>query len=210
MERDQYANNTAAHSRITWGAIFGGAFVAFVTMMLLNTFGLAVGLTGQEGVGTGFAIWAVIVALLALFAGGYAMSFLESNVRREHVMMQGVILWGVVVFGLLMLAVTGLQMGITAVLGTAGAVAGQVSPEQLTALGNQLGLTEQELQQLQAQAGEAVEGAPAAWWSLLAMIVSLAAVIGGAISGLKARPPVSGSGRMQQERPLRSTDRTAS
>jgi len=209
MERESYIEGgRTVQSGMAWGPIFGGVFVAFVVMIILNTLGLAVGLTGQEGVGTGFAIWSIVVALISLFAGSYAMSFLEANASREHVMIHGVVLWGVLLFGLLILAAAGLQVGVAAILGTANIAAGQID---LGAFANQLGMTQQELREMQAQAQENLPGAPGVWWTLVGMLASLGAVLAGAAAGFKRRAiPVSYKPtNLRGERPLQSRSRTS-
>src|SRR5690606_8019086 len=102
-----------SRSRIGWGAVFSGLLVAFVLTLVLNAFGVAVAVTGAGEVGTGMAIWSVIVALVSLFAGGWVMARQESAPQdRMDLAVHGAVLWGVLTFGLLYLAVNGIRIGL--------------------------------------------------------------------------------------------------
>lgn len=69
-----------AMSRISWGAIFGGAFIAMFFQLLLGLLGLAIGLTvldpGQaipaRGLTIGAGIWMVLTTIISVFIGAFA------------------------------------------------------------------------------------------------------------------------------------------
>ncbi|NJK87521.1 MAG: hypothetical protein HC906_17600 [Bacteroidales bacterium] len=65
--------------RISWGAIFAGALVMLVVMMLLSLLGIGIGagtinpLSEQqplEGLGTGTVVWWIISNLIAVLLAG--------------------------------------------------------------------------------------------------------------------------------------------
>ena len=66
-------------SRISWGAIFGGAFIAMFFQLLLGLLGLAIGLTildpGQaqaRGLSIGAGVWMVLITIISVFIGAFA------------------------------------------------------------------------------------------------------------------------------------------
>jgi len=89
---------TNAFSRINWGAIFGGTFIAMFFQLLLGLLGLAIGLTvlrpGQaispEGVGFGTGIWLVLITLISVFIGTFAAGRFAGIQSRYDGLMHGV------------------------------------------------------------------------------------------------------------------------
>jgi ABC-type transport system involved in multi-copper enzyme maturation permease subunit len=189
-----------SRSLIGWGAVFAGAFTAFVALAILSTLGLAVGLTGDNSVGMGAAVWSAIAAILSLFLGGWVMSHSEVISSRKEAALHGVVLWGVLLFGLMTLTFSGVQMGLSAVMGVAGGVASQLDLSQLANAAAEIGITSEQLQQLQMRLGEiSGYGARSAWWSFLGMIVTLGAVVWGAALG--APSPISQRRRVRVRAP---------
>src|SRR5262245_17914484 len=69
------------HTRIRWGAVFGGAIAALGVWALLYAFGLAIGLSTVDphegnvrGAGIFTGIWSIVAPLIALFVGGLVAS----------------------------------------------------------------------------------------------------------------------------------------
>ncbi|MFW7382105.1 MAG: hypothetical protein ACOH5I_25085 [Oligoflexus sp.] len=186
MERE-FNQNTLINSptsRISWGAIFAGVFVAFFTTLILNSLGIAIGLTGDGSLGTGSIIWAVIVSLIALFSGGWVMSYLLNNETKFDAAIQATVLWGVLFFGILLLTVFGIQTGLSVLTGSLTAFAQQFSISELLNLGQQLGFDVEQMSQLQQRIDNLnVQSASGAWWSLLGMLVSWIAVVAGSLVG---------------------------
>ena len=130
----------AAFTRISWGAIFGGAVAALAIWMLLYSFGLAVGLSAVDpdnpgslkssGLFTG--IWSAITPLIALFVGGLVASQAAGLLDRKGGAIQGLVMWGLtlllgagLVFTLLGNVVGGLaSVGKSAVEAGGGALSG--------------------------------------------------------------------------------------
>lgn len=140
-------HEVSAPKRVSWGAIFGGTFVALAIMVLLGSLGIAIGAmtidprTGDtpsaEALGIGAGIWWVVSGIIALFAGGWAAGRLTELHRHVEGTLHGFVTWSftVLVSFVLTMTVVGSMisgamriMGATAsaaIMGT-GAVAGQV------------------------------------------------------------------------------------
>lgn len=91
--------------RASWGAIFGGAFVALAIMTMLGALGLAIGFStidpasdgspSPKALGIGAAIWWLVSGIVALFAGGWAAGRLSGLRRRMEGTLHGVVTWAV-------------------------------------------------------------------------------------------------------------------
>lgn len=191
-----------SRSKIGWGAVFSGLFVAFVITLILEALGVAIGLTGDNTLGTGTAIWSVIVALVALFIGGWVMARTETTVLPKlDLAIHGTVLWGVLFFSLLVLGINGVQLGLNAILGAAMSLTNERNLFGLQDLFNQLNLSPEQMESLQEWMRN-MQPNPAsnAWWSFLGLTVSLAAVIIGAfVGGPRARTEIGTQKRSYQE-----------
>jgi hypothetical protein len=88
--------------RLSWGAIFGGAFSALGVWLLLYAFGLAVGLSTinpnnasslkSSGVFTG--IWSLVTTLASLFVGGMVAARGSGTASRSSGALHGLVMWG--------------------------------------------------------------------------------------------------------------------
>jgi hypothetical protein len=93
---------TTSTFRISWGAVFGGAFVALGLWILLHALGLAAGLTAinpddagsLRGVGIGAGIWSIVAPLIALFLGGFVGARMAGVIDRGTGALHGAVLWG--------------------------------------------------------------------------------------------------------------------
>lgn len=97
----------AAIKRISWGAIFAGAFIALVVQLALGLLGLAIGLGAIDpateanplsGIGVGSGIWLAISTIIALFAGGYVAARMAGLPRRPDGILHGLVAWSLVTF----------------------------------------------------------------------------------------------------------------
>jgi hypothetical protein len=171
-------------SRISWGAIFAGAVVAFVAQVLFTLLGFAIGLTvvepmtaqaPWEGIGIGAGIWWVVTALISLFLGGWTAGRLSGMPTRQDAMLHGVVVWGLVTFASVFLAVSG-----------AGAVAA-----------GPIGIIQQAIQQTIGQVGQInqmdITGGVtmSAWWAFIALLAGVVAVAVGATLGAPRDLPAS-------------------
>ncbi len=151
-------------SRISWGAIFAGVFVAIASQLVLTALGAAIGfgtaavtsVTALQQVSAGVGIWTAISAIISLFIGGYVASRVANAQLSTTGLWHGLVVWAVaVVFGILLgsLGVTGLlgfasnaaavlrgilPTGVTVTPGTLNAAASAATTSALYFLGGSL------------------------------------------------------------------------
>ena len=91
--------------RVSWGAIFAGVVIAFVTMLALSLLGVAIGLGTIDpveeqnplaGLGTGAAIWWALSMLAAIFVGGWVAGRLAGVPRKFEAGLHGAVTWALV------------------------------------------------------------------------------------------------------------------
>jgi hypothetical protein len=200
-------------SRVSWGAIFAGAMVALALYFLLTLLGGAIGLSvggrvRPETVGTGAAVWAVLVTVLALFVGGYVTSQCSVGENKFEAALYGVILWGVLFGMLLWLMATGVRSGFNAMVGMAHAsqaVAGDLSSQDWEAAARRAGVSQEQIDGWRTKAPGAAERARRAaedpqnqqaaadaatrvtWWAFLGTLVSMLASVAGSYVGAGLR-----------------------
>jgi hypothetical protein len=89
---------TNAVSRINWGAICGGTFIAMFFQLLLGLLGLAVGLSvlgpgravSPQGMGIGTGIWLILVTVISVFIGAFAAGRFAGMQAKYDGLMHGV------------------------------------------------------------------------------------------------------------------------
>ena len=136
--RTNYAENVA-HSndikvrRVYWGAIFAGAVVMLVTMMLLNLLGLGIGLgsinpatesQSFKGLGVGALIWWIISNIIAIFAGAFVAGRMAGIPHKPSGMLHGIVSWCVFTFVVIWIYTTAIG---AIVSGVGSAVSGTFS-----------------------------------------------------------------------------------
>ena len=87
-------------SRYSWGAIWGGLFVAAGVVIVMSLFGAAIGISAaafkpdaQESMGWWTAIWAIITTLSSLFFAGWTASAMSAPLRRVDSVLVGLVTW---------------------------------------------------------------------------------------------------------------------
>jgi hypothetical protein len=183
-------------SRVSWGAIWAGVFVAMFFQLLLGLLGLAIGLTvvdvGQQstGMAVGAGVWLLVSTLTAVFLGAFTAGRLAGLSAKYDGLLHGVITLAFLVVLSLFLAVSGISSALTGIFGltlraTQVPQIQQVLP-QGTAVQQQISQQQPQITQAQRQQAQAV-ATQTAWWSftvgLLALVV---AMIGGYI-GMQSR-----------------------
>jgi hypothetical protein len=166
--------------KLSWGAIFGGTFVALGVWILLYALGLALGLSSVDpsdpgsaksaGIGTG--IWSLIAPLIALFVGGLVASRTAGVVDKGGGALHGAVLWGlttlagVIVMGMALSSLLGavFNVGKTAVGAAGSAISGAASQGgQVGNIARSFGLNSEDAlapinQRLQQQGKPAITG----------------------------------------------------
>ncbi len=183
-------------SRIRWGAVLAGFFVTLASSLALTALGLALTLSlanvmSADALRIFAGVWAILTLLASLFVGGMIISRMtvgESDVVEPSV--YGTLLWAMtfVVLPLLPLAATDLGFG-------------SMTPAQQQQAQQDPAATEEALVEsgLNAEEAETVAQAAnpqgavsswvsgnateAAWLTFAAILISLAAAIGGSLLG---------------------------
>lgn len=143
----------APQKGISWRAIFAGTVCVLSIMLLLNLFGLAIGLgtinpteesNPFSGIGTGTIIWWILSNLLALFVGGYVAARVGVSFSNKSGIVQGIMTWAVytLISAWLLTSVVGSILSgvgsvVSGVLSTAGKAVSQVAPDMQSQNQNQ-------------------------------------------------------------------------
>lgn len=90
-------------SRIHWGAVIAGVFIALVSQLVLGLLGIAIGLStfnpAQEqdmdlaGLGVGSGVWLLISAIISSLLGAWAASWWSNTPYRPNGILHGVLTW---------------------------------------------------------------------------------------------------------------------
>lgn len=198
---------TGTASRMNWGAVFAGALIALACNLILTLFLGAVGLSLTDaGVRTGTAaivaiVCGVIGMAASLFLGGWVTTQLVVGETKGESCIHGTLTWVVYMALSLALIGVGMRSGYNALLGAtlvaqnSAGVSGQTWEEAARAAG----ISQERIDQLKAgmdpnRAREAAndpavrervaDGAMvASWATLLGTVLSLCAVVAGALVG---------------------------
>jgi hypothetical protein len=130
----------AGWRRISWGAIFAGAFVTLAVFLTLQILGAGLGasaldLTGSRttsarSLGIGAAIWWFITGLIALFIGGWVAGRLGWRLNKLDRALHGLTMWSlfyVAMFLLTLTALSALVGGGVSLLGSSVSAAGEAA-----------------------------------------------------------------------------------
>jgi ABC-type transport system involved in multi-copper enzyme maturation permease subunit len=171
-------------SRVSWGAILGGAMTAIAVFFLLSVLGTAIGASilyrqGETDISMGAAIWAVITLILALFCGGCVVSQCTAGETREESVIYGVILWGTLFTMLVALLATRVNVGFVNVMSTTLGTTQTVS----TAAPNTQVRAEDAAAQQARDLAHDQRTVTAAWWTFGGILLSMLAAISGALTG---------------------------
>ena len=175
-------------SRVSWGAVIAGAVVALAMYTVLALLALAIGLSTADHLrGRTFTISAAaigaLIMLFSLFIGGFVASQVTVGEQRREGAVYGVLVWGAMV-AILLLA----GFGTAGILKPAGpAVSASFSPDRVK---QELNLNDEQMQKysalVQNASADVVPSATpkeAAWWSLLAVALSLLSAVCGGLAG---------------------------
>jgi hypothetical protein len=92
-------------SKVCWGAIWAGFFIAFGTQAVLASIGLGAGLhaierSGAENLPVGVMVWTGISWMLSAFLGGYVAVWMSGLYSYWEGMFHSFITWGVLMSAL--------------------------------------------------------------------------------------------------------------
>jgi len=185
-------------SRVSWGALFAGLFVALTVYVLLGVLGAALGLSvadqfRADNVATAAGAWAIGTLLVALFSGGCVTSRCTVGETKMEAVLYGVILWGVMFALILWTSGSVLRAGFGGALHAANVVANSNNaPGDWERAAREAGLNREQIDRMRANLPTAADvkagSTQAAWWSFAGLLVSLAASIGGAMAGAGPAP----------------------
>lgn len=186
-----------AISRINWGAIFAGTFIAILFQLFFGLLGLAVGLSvlspGQaispQSVGIGTVIWLVIVTLISVFIGTFAAGRYASFQSKFDGIFHGITTLAFLTVMSLFLFTSGISsiVGGTLEMGIQAAQtpqAQQAAPSRMTGAAAPA-MTPQQQLALKQQADRYATGA--AWTAFITILLAIITAITGGYLGLKSR-----------------------
>jgi heme A synthase len=182
-------------NRVQFGPILAGVLTAIATLLILTVLGLAIGSSALEPrdvgekLGTGAAIWGIASALIAFFVGGWVAAKTAAVAGTGSGMINGLMVGAAILA--LVLWLTG--SGVSGILGTVGSNIGDI-----TNVVNTQGVSTEDAQQ-QAQSVDPQQAfstvKDGAWWTLLGLILPLAASAAGGLLGHNDRRDVIQTGR---------------
>jgi hypothetical protein len=212
-------------SRVSWGAVLAGAVIALAVNLLLTLFAGAIGLSLSDA-NLSAGTWTVIGALAAivcigaaLFIGGWVTTQATVGENKTEAVIHGVLMWGVFFAFTVWMVGMGVRGGYNALIGAT--VAAQTASPGVgwEELARRAGVPQARIDEARraatpenvaAQAGdpqnrEAVQDRATAvgWWTLLGMLLSIAAAVAGALVGagptfrLYRRPVAVGVSRVE-------------
>lgn len=198
---------TGVRSRVCWGALLGGAVVALATALVFTFLFGAIGVSlretdiSGETLGVGAIVAAVATLAGALFLGGWVTSQLTAGETRQEAVIYGVLTWALVTAGSMMMVGMGVRAGYFALMG--GTMVAQnsqtVQQRSWEDLARDAGVSQASIDAARTnldpararaaandpatreRAGQAAIAA--SWGALVALMVSIAAAIGGSVVG---------------------------
>lgn len=185
-------------SRVSWGALFAGAFVALTVYVLLSVLGAALGLSMADyyrgtSMTTMAGIWAAVSLLIALFCGGCVTTQFTAGETKTEAVIYGVILWGLMFAVILWMTGAIFQAGFAGILRGANVAA---SMDQRGVdwqrVARESGVSQEQIDRMRASLPSVAElhagSTQAAWWLFATLLVSLLASIAGALVGSGPTP----------------------
>jgi hypothetical protein len=154
----------AVRSRVSWPAILGGSILAVAFYFLLTLIGGAIGLSVSDKVdaktiGTGAAVYAIVVTALCLFAGGFLASQFTAGENKQEGALYGLLVWAAVTAMLLWLMASGVKAGFSALVGVATTgtavadlTARNTTQEDWEAVARRAGYTQEQINEFKAKA----------------------------------------------------------
>ncbi|MBN9522010.1 hypothetical protein J0H58_26425 [bacterium] len=194
-------------SRVSWGALLGGAVFALAAALVFTFLFAAIGVSLREtdlrGETIGIAGIVAAIATLAasLFLGGWVTSQLTAGETRQEAVIYGVLTWATVTAVSLMMVGMGVRAGYFALVG--GTLVAQnnqtIQQRSWEDMARDAGVSQASIDAAKANLDPARARAAAAdpatreragqaavaasWGALVALLVSIGAAVGGAVAG---------------------------
>lgn len=194
-------------SRVSWGALLGGAVIALAAAMVFTFLFAAIGVSLRdtdlrgETIGIAGIVAAIATIAASLFLGGWVTSQLTAGETRQEAVIYGVLTWALVTAASMMMVGMGVRAGYFALMG--GTMVAQnsqtVQQRSWEDLARDAGVSQASIDAARAnldpararaaandpatreRAGQAAVAA--SWGALVALLVSIGAAIGGAVVG---------------------------
>ena len=128
---------TVLINQISWGAVFAGVAISLVTQLLLNMFGVGIGMgTLDPGTGDtpaasslsiGAAVWWGVSGIIAAALGGYAAGRLSGKPDHSTAAWHGLVSWGFATLAVIYLLGSAVSSIVGGTITTAANVAGNAA-----------------------------------------------------------------------------------
>ncbi len=194
-------------SRISWGALLGGAVFALAAALVFTFFFAAIGISlretdlRSETIGIAGIVAAIATLAASLFLGGWVTSQLTAGETRQEAVIYGVLTWATVTAVSLMMVGMGVRAGYFALVG--GTLVAQnnqtVQQRSWEDMARDAGVSQASIDAARANLDPARARAAAtdpatreragqaaiatSWGALVALLVSIGAAVGGAVAG---------------------------
>lgn len=150
------AASVTPYSRVSWGAVFAGAFTTSAAFLSLMMLGAGIGLAAApgasaQGLGIGAGIYGFLSALIAFYCGGWIAGRLSAYGHVADSVIHGVVCWSVTV--LMGATLFGAVLGKT-FTGLAGAAGGAAKQTAMSAQQQAGGSPSGTIDRLESQARE--------------------------------------------------------
>ena len=187
-----------AMSRVSWGAIWAGIFVAMFFQLLLGLLGLAIGLTvvdidqrvNTTGIGIGAGIWMLITTLVAVFLGTFTAGRLAGLSAKYDGILHGIVTLAFLVVLSLFLATSGISSAIGGAFSLTLNAARIPQVQQALPSGtNMQGTTQNMTPAQRQQAARTAQDVATrtSWWTFIVGLLSLIIAMIGGYLGMQSR-----------------------
>lgn len=188
----------SVRSRISWGAIFAGFFVALVSLVVLTTLGTAARLTvlgsaaqDTTAISGTMLVYQAFAAFISLYLGGWATSRFTARETRTEAIFSGLVLWGMCFLALLVLTVNGISLSLSSLMGVNMIFSHYVSALELQHMAEAMELSAEQYVVLEEMVRNSLREANVVamtWWSFAGLLLSIGATLGGSVSGYRPLP----------------------
>lgn len=168
--------------QFSWTNLFAGMLIALSSFIVLMAFGWAMTMTvGDREVGSGFAVWAMLVGALSLFWGSAVTTSSNAEIRAKAAVFQGIAFWGTMIVTVATLSFIGLNLGISGFFGGVGLAANEDLVNNVARALREFGVTEDLITAFSMQILAAKPSPAQAWTSFIVLLLSMAACVAGSL-----------------------------